>query len=222
MTTIASPSVLSGPATGFEASSFETVYADAAGDATCIPWDAGRASPSLVNWLNAVAPSLVRCGARVAVVGCGLGHDARALINRGYEVTAFDCSPSAIEWAQRLDPAHAHCYVEADLFEPPSRWRHRFDLVVENETIGALPAELHASAFAAITELLAQHGHLLVIAQGRDEAAGDDDGLTERDLLEAAAVAGLAPIGAPGSQVASFLDDEEPPVRRLRALFRRA
>ena len=75
---------------------YESVYADALGDPGRIPWPSRRASPAVVNWLNAAAPTLVRCGARVAVAGCGLGHDAREVIRRGYEVTAFDISAAAI------------------------------------------------------------------------------------------------------------------------------
>ena len=56
---------------------FEAIYATAGGDASRIPWSDGIPNPALVTWLDTVGPSLVRCGARVAVVGCGLGEDAR-------------------------------------------------------------------------------------------------------------------------------------------------
>ncbi|MHC5022466.1 MAG: class I SAM-dependent methyltransferase [Planctomycetota bacterium] len=201
---------------------FESIYAGAAGDAKRIPWAAGRPSPALVNWLNVIAPSLVRCGARVAVVGCGLGDDARALIGRGYDVTAFDCSPTAIDWARERDPDNAQSYVQADLFHPPGRWRRRFDLVVEVNTLQSLAPDLRPGAMNAVSELLSPHGHLLVICRGCDEPAGPEDGppwaFTMDELLESGSVAGLTPVEPP----ASFLDDEEPPIRRIRALFRRA
>ena len=201
---------------------FESLYADAHGDASRLSWADGRPNPALVNWLNAVAPSLVRCGSRVAVVGCGLGDDARELMNRGYEVTAFDCSHTAVEWARRNDPINAHCYFQTDLFNPPARWRHRFDLVVEINTIHSLSPDLHARAITSITNLLTPNGHLLVICRGVEEPAGAEDGppwaLTEVELLEAAAVAGLAP----SESICAFDDEETPPVRRMRALFHRA
>ena len=201
---------------------FESLYADAHGDAARIPWVDRRPQPALINWLNAVAPSLIRCGSRVAVIGCGLGDDARELMRRGYEVTAFDCSRTAVEWAKKIDPANAQCYFQADLFDPPGRWRHRFDLVVEINNIQSLMPDLHERAIAAIANLLSPNGHLLVICRGCDEPAGPDDGppwaLTEGELLEAATCAGLV-LAVP---LCKFDDEETPPVRRMRALFRRA
>lgn len=202
---------------------FESIYADAQGDASRIPWADDRPQPALVNWLNAVAPSLVRCGARVCAVGCGLGEDARELMRRGYEVTAFDCSPSAIAWARKLDPANARCYAQADLFQPPQRWRHRFDLVVEINTIQALSPDLRLGAMSAIADLISPHGHLLVICRGSDEPRSIEDGppwaLTESELLEAAALASLRPV----QPVSAFMDEEEDgsSVQRMRALFNR-
>jgi 2-polyprenyl-3-methyl-5-hydroxy-6-metoxy-1,4-benzoquinol methylase len=199
---------------------FESIYVDARGDRTRIPWDDGHASPALVNWMNVVAPGLVRCGGRVAVVGCGLGHDAREVISRGYDVTAFDCSETAIEWARRLDPTNADTYQHVDLFDAPARWRHRFDLVVEVNTIQSLEPGRHDEAMRAIADLVSSHGHLLVICRGAEEEASGDGppwALTERQLAASAAKSGLVPDGA----ICSFVDDEDPPVRRLRAVFRR-
>jgi len=201
---------------------FDAIYREARGDRARIRWSDGVASPALVAWLNAVAPSLVRCGARVAVVGCGLGEDTRALMHRGYEVTAFDISPTAIEWARGLDRDNAECYHVADLFAPPPRWRHRFELVVEINTLQSLTPDQREGAMASLRELLAPHGRLLVICRGREPHVKiDDQGppwpLTQEELLAAASDAGLKLDGA----VDSFDDDESPPKRRLRALFRR-
>lgn len=201
---------------------FETIYADAQGDRSRIAWADGRAHPALVCWLNVVAPSLVRSGARVVVVGCGLGEDARELVHRGYDVTAFDCSPTAIEWARRIDPENRSCYLVGDLFDPPGKWRHRFDLVVEINTIQALEPPRRAETMAAISELLSPRGHLLVICRHSELPADLDQGppwpLTEHELELIAAEAHLVP----EQPIAAFIDDEEPPVARMRALFRRA
>lgn len=202
------------------ADDFESVYADAHGDAARLPWPSRRASPAVVNWLNAMAPSLVRCGARVAVPACGLGHDAREVLRRGYEVVAFDVSPTAIRWARELDPDHAAGYVQADLFKVPARWIRRFDLVVDGNNLQSFPAERRTEVLGALAALLAPHGHLLVVCAAVPEEGALDDGppwpLTERRLREAAASARLALVGPP----ACFSDDEGR--LRLRAVFRRA
>ena len=201
---------------------FESLYQDAHGDISRVSWADPAPNPALVTWLNAVAPSMIRSGARVACVGCGLGEDARELMRRGYDVTAFDCSPTAIRWVKQIDQANARCYEQADLFNAPLRWRHRFDLVVEVNTIHALSPDLHRSAMSAIAGLMSPHGHLLVICRGVDEQAAIEDGppwpLSERELLEAASGADLRPVDT----VCKFMDDEEPPVCRMRALFKRA
>lgn len=197
---------------------FESVYAEAHGDAARVRWADERSNPALVNWLNAVAPSLVRCGARACVVGCGLGDDAQELIKRGYDVTAFDCAKTAVEWARQRDPENARNYVQADLFNMPARWRHRFDLVVEIYTVQSLPPEQHAAAMKALAEVLSPHGHLLLISRVADEGNRDDERrwpLSEAELRDLAGGAGLNIVG----DVAIFEDDEDPPVLRMRALL---
>ena len=200
---------------------FEAMYRDAQGDPARIPWADLVPSPALVNWLNAVAPSLVRCGSRVAVVGCGLGDDARELIARGYDVTAFDWSKVAVDWARDRDPANANCYHHADLFHLPSRWRHRFDLVVEINTIQSLPQAHQGAAFGNLESLLSPRGHLLMICRHSETPVHEDAGppwaITAADLRSWAASCGLVAEGP----IAPFLDDETPPVSRMRVLFHR-
>lgn len=199
---------------------FESIYKEAQSDVAQIPWADQRPKPALVNWLNAVAPSIIRCGARVVVVGCGLGDDAREIIRRGYDVTAFDCSTTAVNWAKRLDPDNARCYCAADLFNPPLKWKHRFDLVVEINTIQSLSPDRHERALKAIADLMSPHGYLLVICRCADEPVSLEDGppwaMTREELLTIAEQAGLKP-----AEVSVFMDDEDPPVQRLRGLFKR-
>ena len=200
---------------------FESIYAGAGGDRARIPWGDGRASKALVNWLNAVAPSLVRCGARVAAAGCGLGDDARELIRRGYDVCAFDYSETAVRWAQSLDAENAYCYVQADLYNAPARWRHRFDLVVDVDNIESLTPDLRGRTVQALADMMTPHGRLLIISHGSETPVGSYEGppwpLTKGELLEATAEAGLVPDGP----VSCFLEDETPPVQRIRAVFQR-
>jgi len=182
------------------ATRYETIYTEAQGDASVIPWADGIPNPAMVTWLNFVAPSLIRCGSRVAVVGCGLGEDARELINRGFDVTAFDVSQTAVNWAKELDADNCHCYNRADLFNLPSNWRHRFDLVVEVYTLQSLPPDARKSALSAIKELLGPHGYMLLICRASKEPVNLADGppwaITQQELMETTCEAGLKQCGS--------------------------
>lgn len=210
------------PATREEvAAHFESVYRSAAGDASRIPWADRCATPALVSWLNAEAAGRVRPGARAVVVGCGLGDDVAELLCRGYDAVGFDVSPTAVEWARRRFPDAASNFLVADLLAPPSRFRHRFDLVIEAHTLQAVDPALREPMAAGVAQLACPRGLILTIARGRDES----------DLLEhihsppypftAAELTGLfephgwRPVRAPDD----FMDGEDPPQRRLRVAF---
>ncbi|HET6331231.1 MAG TPA: methyltransferase domain-containing protein [Holophagaceae bacterium] len=60
-------------------------------------WDMDGPTP-LLDELLAEAP--LAPGARIAVPGCGFGHDAAELARRGFAMTAFDIAPLAIEGAR--------------------------------------------------------------------------------------------------------------------------
>ena len=61
-------------------------------------WELGAPAPSLVEFVESTPPPR----GRVAVPGCGRGHDARYLATRGYAVTGFDWAPAALSAARRL------------------------------------------------------------------------------------------------------------------------
>jgi len=61
-------------------------------------WELGRPAPPLVDILDTTPPPR----GRVAVPGCGRGHDARLLAARGYDVTGFDFAPAALSQARAL------------------------------------------------------------------------------------------------------------------------
>jgi SAM-dependent methyltransferase len=202
----------------------DLVYRAAGGDAANVPWADGRPNPSLTSWLNAEAPGRVRPGSRAVVVGCGLGDDVAELINRGYDASGFDVSPAAVEWARRRFPDQAQAFCVADLFNLPTRFRHRFELVVEACTLQSIDPAAREHAASAIASLLCPRGTLVTIARGRDEhelperVPGPPWPLTPAELTGLFEAAGLKP----ARPLDDFLDDETPPKRRLRAVFEHA
>ncbi|MEJ7848703.1 MAG: class I SAM-dependent methyltransferase [Pyrinomonadaceae bacterium] len=101
-----------GDATGW----FDALYKEARGNNEKIPWADLEPNRYLRKWAEKV--NLRGNGRRALVVGCGLGDDAKFLYDLGFDVTAFDISPTAIEWAKRLHADTDIKFEAADLFQP--------------------------------------------------------------------------------------------------------
>jgi SAM-dependent methyltransferase len=92
-------------------------------------WELGRPTPVLVDFVAATPPP----AGRVAVPGCGRGHDARHLASRGYDVVGFDFSPAAVGEARALAAAEraAARFEQRDIFTLDRDFAHAFDGVWE-------------------------------------------------------------------------------------------
>jgi SAM-dependent methyltransferase len=145
---------------------FEEIYARAGEDFGAIPWAALAPNPALVGWLSQ-QPSAA--GQRALIVGCGLGDDAEEAARRGYRVTAFDLSPTAIRHCCERFPGSAVDYQVADLFHLAARWDEAFSLVVEIRTLQSLPLPQRADATAAIAATVRPGGQVFVRALARDD-----------------------------------------------------
>jgi 2-polyprenyl-3-methyl-5-hydroxy-6-metoxy-1,4-benzoquinol methylase len=77
---------------------FEALYKEAAGNTDVVPWADLEPNKFFKAWAD--KNGLIGNGKKALVVGCGLGDDAKYLHDVGFKVTAFDISPSAIEWAK--------------------------------------------------------------------------------------------------------------------------
>jgi 2-polyprenyl-3-methyl-5-hydroxy-6-metoxy-1,4-benzoquinol methylase len=148
---------------------FEILYAEAQGDATQIPWAKLAPHPYLQEWLANHQPFVG--GQKALIIGCGLGDDAEALAKLGFEVTAFDISPTAISWCQQRFSNSSVNYVVADLFAVPTQWHVAFDFVFECRNIQALPLNVRSSAISSVVSLVAPGGTLLLITRVRDTEA---------------------------------------------------
>jgi 2-polyprenyl-3-methyl-5-hydroxy-6-metoxy-1,4-benzoquinol methylase len=150
--------------TDWSTAGFEELYASVGADLDQVPWARLGPNPALVEWLRTRA-----AGGRALVIGCGVGDDAEELARRGYEVTAFDLSETAIGWCRRRFPESTVDYRVADLFT--ERWEPSFDLVVELYTIQSLPLESRRRVVSAIAAPVAPGGSLFVRCFARADGA---------------------------------------------------
>jgi SAM-dependent methyltransferase len=195
---------------------FEVLYARAHGDASIIPWADLAPNPNLVDLLDA---NRIRGKGRKALkVRCGLGDDAEELARRGFKTTAFDISRTAISWCRHRYPPSPVEYLAADLYNAPTEWQGAFSLVVESYTLQVLPPDLRLKAIQCITGFLLPGGTLLVIIRGRDstEPQGNMPWQLTREKLTAFNDSGLKE-----ASFEDYFDEEDPPVRRFRAVYRR-
>ena len=195
---------------------FEALYSAAEGDEDIIPWADMHPNPSLVDWLD--SNDVHGNGKKALKIGCGLGDDVEILVGRGFDVTAFDISASAIDWCRKRFPHSKVNYSIQDLFESPPSWDRAFDFVLEVYTLQVLPPELRTKAIELIARYTATGGTLLVICRGREPR--DDPGQMPwpvmRNELKLFEQQGLQEVS-----FEDFLDDENPPVRRFRAVYQR-
>jgi len=146
---------------------FEELYKEAGGDNSQIAWADLEPNSYFRKW--AEQRGLKGDGRKALVVGCGLGDDAKYLTDLGFKVTAFDISPTAIEWARKLYPGPNIQFEVADLFQPFRGWLGAFDFVLEIYTIQPLPLEMRPEVIDAIAAFIAEDGKLVVVTRGRED-----------------------------------------------------
>lgn len=141
------------------------------------PWDSGRPSVELERLLGelALAPG------RVLEVGCGSGTNAVYLARRGYDVTAVDVSPLAVERAAaRAAEARVAvaCHV-ADLLQPVDDQAffdgRPFPLIFDRGVYHAL-REVDLAGFLRNLERLASPGGFYLLLAGNANEPDRENG----------------------------------------------
>jgi SAM-dependent methyltransferase len=193
---------------------FEALYTE--GDASKIPWADQKVNPNFEEWLG--QRKIQGRGKKALEVGCGLGDNAERLAELGFEVTAFDISPTAADWCQRRFPQSRVRYAVEDLFHAPETWKEAFDFVLESYTLQVLPPDLRGPAIQRISSFVAPGGTLLVIARGRnpEDPKGEMPWPLVREELKEFEAHGLR-----GVKFEEYMDKDDPPVRRFRVEYRR-
>jgi len=140
---------------------FDGLYKENKKNHENIPWARQAVNPLLQSYLD---DEKVHQG-KALVIGCGLGDDAMALAEAGYEVTAIDVSQTALDLAQARFPDTNITFKKQDIFEYASQ----FDFVFEAFTLQSLPVEFREKMVKAVVNTIAKGGKLLLVAHKREE-----------------------------------------------------
>lgn len=193
---------------------FEALYQEAQGDNEKIPWADLEPNSYLVKF--AETTNLQGNGRKTLVVGCGLGDDAKYLHDLGFDVTAFDISETAIEWAKRLNP-EIHFEV-ADLFNPPRGWLGNFEFVLEIYTIQPLPLEMRPKVIDLIANFVVPNGKIVIVTRGREDNEIPPElpwALSRHDLAQ------FEKNGLKQTYFEEMWGDEDEPIRRFVVEYER-
>lgn len=195
---------------------FDAIYREAEGDAGYIPWGHQVVRFPLSRWLE--RQSSAACSGQALDVGTGLGDNAVALCKAGFDVTAFDVSATAIQWAAERFYDLPIKWVAADLLDPPPEWIGAFDLVSETFTLQALKGDMRQRAFEQLAKLTAPGGRLLIVARSRLEDEPINPPPWPITGLE---LDGFIELGFKEVSRETFFDQKTPPLRHVLAEFQR-
>ncbi len=145
-------------------------------------WDLGCPAPPFVNLL--ASPQAPKPG-RVAVLGCGAGHDALCFAAAGFEVVGFDFAPSAIERAAQAAAARGLSvrFLQRDIFALEPEFLGGFDYVVEHTCFCAIDPGLRSDYVQVVRRLLRPGGLLIGLFFTHDRVGGPPFGVRPEEVL---------------------------------------
>ena len=100
-------------------------------------------------------------------MGCGEGHLARLLAEKGYKVLGVDISPTAIQWAREktLEAGLDVEYLELDLTQAGVLQEKAFDLIVDGNCLHCIIGEDRKTFLANVQRLLKVGGIFFVFSK---------------------------------------------------------
>ena len=195
---------------------FDSIYTDAEGDHKAVFWADLVPNPYLVDWLKSHPVTWLK--KKAIAIGCGVGDDAEAMAEAGYEVTAFDIAPTAIELCKKRYPHTKVNYMIADLFDHPVEWENDYDLVYECNTIQVLPGKYRREAMDAMSGLLTEEGELLVSCRSRNSGEDEDAIPLPLDKKE---IDGFMDFALVEKSFVAYDDEQDPPVPHFFATYKK-
>lgn len=129
------------------------------------PWDTGRPSTEL----KSLVEQKVLRPCRVLELGCGTGVNSVYLASQGFEVTAIDVAPTAIQAAEeRARKAGVKVrWIHADVLNPPAL--EPFDLIFDRGCYHGVRRQNAAGYLKTVKSLCQPGGRILILAGNANE-----------------------------------------------------
>lgn len=131
---------------------WEDIYlADDAG------WDLGDVTPIFEFIAESISPG------KLCILGCGRGYDAVMFAQKGFDVTAVDFAPSAIQAVQELaDEADVFVKtVETDIFSLRTEFDNTFEYIIEQTCFCAINPSRRKDYEKLVKQILEPFGKLI-------------------------------------------------------------
>ena len=139
------------------------------------PWDFGGVPTALKSFL--ASSSLP---GSVLIPGCGSGYEVQAFHTAGYDVTAIDFSPAAVDQAKRILGVLAERVLLGDFFAHDFGARC-FDFIYERTFLCSLPPSRWPDYTNRVADLLSDGGRLVgIFLYGEQSSSGPPYPLTEK------------------------------------------
>uniref|UniRef100_A0A832H0Z7 Methyltransferase domain-containing protein n=1 Tax=Oscillatoriales cyanobacterium SpSt-402 TaxID=2282168 RepID=A0A832H0Z7_9CYAN len=146
-------------------------------------WDLGCPAPPFIHLLaSAQAPK----PGRIAVLGCGSGHDGMLFAAAGFDVIGFDFAPSAIARARasaKTRELNAQ-FLQRNIFELETEFLHSFDYVLEHTCFCAIDATLRLQYVQVVKSLLRPNGQLIALFFTHNRADGPPFSVKPQVILD--------------------------------------
>jgi methyl halide transferase len=144
-------------------------------------WDIRQPAPPLVEYIDRTPPA----PGRIAVPGCGRGHDVCFLARRGFTAVGFDFSPAALGAARdlaRSDNVSAE-FIERDIFTLGADYARAFDGIWEYTCFCAIDPRRRPEYVKTMATILKPGGWLLAcFFPMRRRGAGPPFPVAEREV----------------------------------------
>ncbi len=138
------------------------------------PWDFGGVPSALKSFLERSSVP-----GRVLIPGCGSGYEIQAFHAAGYDVSAIDFSPAAIDQTKRLLGPLAERVILGDFFTHDFGQR-RFDLIYERTFLCSMTPTRWPAYVNRMADLLLPGGRLIgVFLYGQTRSSGPPFPLAE-------------------------------------------